>query len=360
MFNTYFAGTTISATPGHCQECHTTAEGGFTCGADKDSCYAGLVASGKITPSNGPASPIGDPNQSMLAWFGNPQNPPGVLAFMPSDEAVRNPRAVAAVCGWVAAGARDDKTDGQTCAGAYECANNGCCSGVCDNPQTDWANCGSCGHACVPGVACASGSCGLTCDATNGLVDNFDDNNNVVALKEARNGIISAYKDALGTTITPAAGTFTAGSPGNGGTGFAGHISGHTANSSSGVFAGLNMDFKSPRATYDASKYLGFTFWAKKGSSGASSALRVDVPDINTDAQGGVCTSCGHYFGANFTLTTTWTKYTALFATMTQESGGSPRPALVDPAHLYGIKFQFATKNANYDIWVDDVNFTCN
>ena len=45
---------------------------------------------------------------------------------------------------------------------------------------------------------------------------------------------------------------------------------------------------------------------------------------------------------------------------MTQESGGSPRPALVDPAHVYGVKFQFATKNANYDIWVDDVNFICN
>ena len=90
----------------------------------------------------------------------------------------------------------------------------------------------------VPGVACASGACGITCVTTNALFDNFEDNNNVVALKEARNGIISAYKDALGTTITPAAGTFTAGSPGNGGTGFAGHITGHTATRTAGSSRG--------------------------------------------------------------------------------------------------------------------------
>ena len=657
VFNTYFAGTTVSSTAGHCQECHTTTEGGFTCGADKDSCYTGLVASGKITPDAGTSSPIGDPNKSMLAWFDNPVNPPGVLAFMPSDLAVRNSRAVAAVCGWVAAGARNDKANGQACAGAYECASaacvdgvccnsactgtctactaartgqadgtcaaivsggtdgrctanppcgndgtcdgsgschvaplgtscgagsscsngvlqpaticngagscvmpppqtcapficggstcstmcttdadcasnatcqggvclsntggactgaaqcasgacvdgvccdsactgtctacsnaktgapdgtcapvldgvadsrcgsappcgntglcaggacavassstscraascsggtataaancdgagscpapvtttcspyvcgatacksactadadcisgdycsagtcvgqqangasctandqctsGGCCNSLCDNLQTDFNNCGACGNACLAGSSCSSGACAAGCSTTNGLVDNFDDGDNVIQPLENRNGHIYTIADALGSTITPSTTTtFTGSSPGHSGLGA--HFTGHVANSNNGPYAALEMDFKNPRATYNTSRYTGFTFWAKKGSSSANSAIRIKVPDHNTDAAGGVCTSCGNDFGTNLTLTTTWTQYTVRFATLTQESGGSPRPPSIDATQLYGIKFQAQSKNANYDIWVDDVTFICN
>jgi hypothetical protein len=131
VYNTYFAGTTTGATAGHCSECHGSAFGGFTCGADKDSCYAGLVNAGKITPANASASPLADPEQSPLAWFGRPTTPPGVVAFMPTDLVVRNAPAVAALCGWVQAGARDDKTTGQTCASPSECASGFCVSGLC-------------------------------------------------------------------------------------------------------------------------------------------------------------------------------------------------------------------------------------
>jgi Carbohydrate binding domain (family 11) len=358
VFNTYFAGTAVGTTAGHCQECHTTTEGGFTCGADKDSCYAGLVASGKITPDAGTSSPIGDPNQSMLAWFNNPVNPPGVLAFMPSDQAVANSRAVAAVCGWVAAGARDDKSDGTACAGAYECANGGCCGGVCDNPATDFNNCGSCGNACLAGSSCSSGACTVGCSGTNALIDNFDDGNAIVSLLEDRNGHIYTVADSLGSTVSPAVGTFTTSSPGHSGLGA--HITGHVANSNSSPYAGVNLDFTYPRATYNASRYLGFTFYAKKGSGSANSALRVNVPDHNTDAAGGVCTSCGFDFGTGVTLSTSWTKYTVLFASLTQQTGGSPRPLAIDATQLYGIKFLAESKNANYDFWIDDVTFICN
>jgi hypothetical protein len=131
VYNTYFAGTTTGATAGHCSECHGSLLAGFACGADKDSCYTGLVSAGQVTPADAGSSPMADPERSPLAWFGRPTAPPGVLAFMPTDLVVRNPPAVAALCGWVQAGARDDKTSGQACGGNNECASDFCVGGVC-------------------------------------------------------------------------------------------------------------------------------------------------------------------------------------------------------------------------------------
>jgi Malectin domain len=131
VYSTYFAGTTTGATAGHCSECHGTTLANFNCGPDKDSCYAGLVSVGQITPATPTTSPLADSERSPLAWFGRPTAPPGVLAFMPTDLVVRNAPAVAAVCGWVQAGARDDKANGQTCGAANECASGFCVAGVC-------------------------------------------------------------------------------------------------------------------------------------------------------------------------------------------------------------------------------------
>ena len=131
VYNTYFAGTTTTATAGHCSECHNATLSGFACGPDKDTCYNGLVTAGKITPATPTSSPLADPEQSPLAWFGRPTTPPGVVAFMPTDLVVRNAPAVAALCGWVQSGARDDKANGQTCGAANECASGFCVSGVC-------------------------------------------------------------------------------------------------------------------------------------------------------------------------------------------------------------------------------------
>lgn len=131
VYSTYFAGTTTTATAGHCSECHASTLAGFACGADKDSCYNGLVTAGKITPSAPTSSPLADPEQSPLAWFGRPTTPPGVVAFMPTDLVVRNAPAVAALCGWVQSGARDDKATGQACAAPNECASGFCVNSVC-------------------------------------------------------------------------------------------------------------------------------------------------------------------------------------------------------------------------------------
>ena len=70
---------------------------------------------------------------------------------MPTDLVVRNAPAVAALCGWVSAGARDDKSNGQTCGGANECASGFCVGGLCCATAT-------CGVTPVYQVDCGSSS----------------------------------------------------------------------------------------------------------------------------------------------------------------------------------------------------------
>jgi hypothetical protein len=86
-------------TPGHCSGtggCHTNVRGGFKCGANKNDCYAGMVAAGLVKTTNGAQSPIGIPGQSPLAWLGG---------AMPLDNDAPNAAGAAAVQAWVAAGA---------------------------------------------------------------------------------------------------------------------------------------------------------------------------------------------------------------------------------------------------------------
>jgi len=46
---------------------------------------------------------------------------------------------------------------------------------------------------------------------------------------------------------------------------------------------------------------------------------------------------------------------------MTQQAGwGAPRPAKIDPTGVVAVQFQVGTTGQLYDIWVDDVTFTCN
>ena len=130
VYNTYFAGTTTGATAGHCSECHASTLAGFACGADKDSCYAGLVSVGQVTPAS-PTARRRWPIPSNRRWPGSagrrrlPGSSRSCRPIWWSGTRRRSRRSVAG-CG---AGARDDKTNGQTCGGANECASGFCVGG---------------------------------------------------------------------------------------------------------------------------------------------------------------------------------------------------------------------------------------
>ncbi|HEX7499434.1 MAG TPA: hypothetical protein VF524_03930, partial [Polyangia bacterium] len=112
-----------------------------------------------------------------------------------------------------------------------------------------------------------------------------------------------------------------------------------------------------PKNAYDASKYKGVSFWAKK-APGSYGQVRFKVPDISTDGDGGVCTECFNDFGANLSLTDLWQHFVFTWRKLRQlPDWGSPKPHAIKPNKLFGMQWQVNKAGADFDIWVDDVEF---
>jgi endoglucanase len=206
-------------------------------------------------------------------------------------------------------------------------------------------------------AATALKSCG-----PDGLIDDGEDNNNKIAAVSGRGGYWYTYGDKLNSTIAPK-GTFTMMAGGNNASKYAANIKGKIAAADAPplyLSVGMGLGFTDPRNAYDASKYKGIQFWAKKGP-GSTGKIRLKVPDVNTDPQGKQCTdACFNDFGADLVLTESWTKYTFAWSDLAQLPGwGSPSPPAVTAAKLYGIQWQVNDPGADYDISVDDIEFLC-
>jgi len=190
-------------------------------------------------------------------------------------------------------------------------------------------------------------------------IDDAEDNNNQVLLHGGRSGYWYTFVDKAGTAISPPAGTKFLMSPGGSkDSKYAARMIGKVSSAGDPLFAGMGFSFTDPKGPYDASAYTGVSFYGKVGA-GSTKAVRLKVPDIDTDPAGKRCTECFNDFGADLTLTDKWQKYTIPFATMKQMEGwGSPSPAAVDKSKLYGLQWQVVAQGAAYDVWIDDVQFT--
>lgn len=194
-----------------------------------------------------------------------------------------------------------------------------------------------------------------------GVIDDGEDNNNQISAQKNRGGYWYTFSDKTGTTVTPiagaAGGTFSMSRGGANGSEFAVNMNGKVAATGT-VYAGVGFNFADPKAPFDVSSYKGVSFWAKRGENSTGS-VRVKLPDVNTDEDGKVCTECFNDFGVDLELTTTWTKYTVVFSWAQQMAGwGAPRPSNVETAKMYGVQWQVNTPGADYDIWIDDIQFT--
>lgn len=191
------------------------------------------------------------------------------------------------------------------------------------------------------------------------VVDDGEDDDHRILLHEDRGGYMFTFVDNNGSTVSPApgsqAGAFYELSGANGSL-MGGRFHGDLGVSGD-IYAGYGMNLREPRMTFDASKYTGVTFFARRAPD-SSAKVRLKMLDAATDPAGGICSQCFNAFGTDFELTTEWEQYTVAFGEMQQEPGwGSPRPAGLDPTTLYAIQFQVSSPGAHYDFWVDDIAF---
>ena len=201
---------------------------------------------------------------------------------------------------------------------------------------------------------------GAPCPAS-AMFDDGEDNNNQVLVQEGRGGYWYTYVDAEGLTIDPPAGAtggiFSFAQGGVHGSAYAARMKGSIAKAAV-VFAGMGANFADPKGPYDASKYGGISFWAKK-SPDTTPKVRFKIPDIMTDPDGGNCSACYNDFGIDLKLTEDWAQYIILFDMLKQERGwGAPHPHGIDTKQMFAAQFQVNDKGQKYDVWVDDLAFT--
>lgn len=221
--------------------------------------------------------------------------------------------------------------------------------------------------SCIPegSTAMTAASAENTADGTkcpaDGAIDDGEDQNNQVATKKGRGGYWYTFADKAGSTVTPAAGeqggTFTMSPGGASGSAQAARVNGKIG-SGQVVFAGMGFNFVDPKGPYNATAYKGIAFWAKV-SAGSATKVRIKLPGADTDPEGKVCKECYNDFGMDLELTTKWTRYVLPFSAAAQLAGwGSPRPGSLDTTKMYGIQWQVNSPGAEYDVWIDDIEFT--
>jgi hypothetical protein len=195
--------------------------------------------------------------------------------------------------------------------------------------------------------------------AIDGLIDDFEDGNNQVALMGERDGYWWVSKDTLGASVSEPAENFEAAEGGANGSAMAAHVVGHTVAAGDqawGVEMGGNFLSANP-GLYDASRYVGISFKAKAPGDGIKS-VRFNVTDVNTHPDGGVCKDCWNHFRKDFNLTSDWKEYQVLFSELQQRDGwGSPRPESVTTSQVIAATFAVGGVDSDFDIWLDDLQF---
>lgn len=153
-------------------------------------------------------------------------------------------------------------------------------------------------------------------------------------------------------SLSPASGAWANTAGGPGGSTYAAHVSVGPVTQ----YANFGTNFKNVAAGVNISAYTGVVFDVMK-DPGNIGTIRVALADVNTDPNGGVCTTnCSDYHGANVCLSTSWQSVTVFFNQMTQQGYGVPQGAL-DLTQAYGLYFQF-TAGVGGGIWVDNIKFT--
>jgi hypothetical protein len=198
------------------------------------------------------------------------------------------------------------------------------------------------------------------------LIDDCENGNNQILVKEGRNGYWSTFGPPACNLSPPsvpnsmmAAQFMTAISAGTGTGMKALHFVSQGGDEDS---CGVGFDFLQARNLYDASAYAGVSFGAQ--SVTGDQIVLVKVSTAGTDPKFGFCDEnaesgsgkqCYDHFFAEVMLGDTWRDYTVSFADLVQEGWGFAPPDGFDPAEIVGV--QWVAKPGTANIWIDDVKF---
>lgn len=188
----------------------------------------------------------------------------------------------------------------------------------------------------------------------DGLIDDFQDGNTMTAEFDGRGGYWYMAADSAGSTIGPEELKPEAdGKDGN----LVMHVYGHTVAGDPTTAWGVQLGGNFTQGDgYDASKYAGIRFRAKRGAD-ATPSVRFKISDVNTEPAGGNCSQCYNHFGQDLSLNSEWTQYEFFFGSMQQRPyWGDPRPASITPKEIYGLNFSVES-GAKFDFAIDDLEF---
>jgi hypothetical protein len=229
---------------------------------------------------------------------------------------------------------------------------------------------GTSGASGMSGLAGGPGSAGMPAAGSSGAptgeqIDDFEDQDEFILRLAMRNGPWYVFSDATTTgtlgklTIAPLTGADVR--PSSPSTAALHLTASGFADWGAGVGADMVNLSSGKKAPYDVSAYRGIRFYAKIGS-GTTSTVKVLLPNIYSDADGGKCSDadskkrCGdHLFKSVSGLKATWDVYEVNFIDFTQQPFGLPQTGF-DSTGVYSVQFTMMNKLA-IDLWLDDVTF---
>ena len=185
----------------------------------------------------------------------------------------------------------------------------------------------------------------------DGLIDDMEDGDNQIAKRAGRDGYWYSSRDPWGSSVEPYP-KFTMSRADRPGGSFSARLKGRIANTGESLYAGMGFSFTDPRTPYNASSAKGIRFWAK-----GPGRVRLKLPDANTTPEGDRCKDCYNDFGVDLYLQDQWVRYTVPFESMSQQPGWGDRTPKLSSGELFAVEWQVNKPGAEFDIWIDDVEF---
>jgi len=187
---------------------------------------------------------------------------------------------------------------------------------------------------------------GLRASGGDPLIDDFEDNNPLLAALEGRVGLWGIYKD----TDTPGANSSVSPTLRPQPT----RTNRYALHAAGGELRnwGATIQFNFTPSCYDASAYSGVMFSAKGPGRLYAGAREVRVIPVE---YGGTCTKdCYNNHQKKIDLGPHWRTYSLKWSDMQQRGYNMPP---LDPARINGLSFLIQAGDTPYDLWIDDVKF---